>query len=57
MKRTRDSLHGQLAIPKRLAHVVDLLSLGIGGSSVLGANVGSKIFVTLGLVLLLHFIQ
>ena len=57
MKRTRDSLHGQLSIPKRLAHVVDLLSLGIGGSSVLGANVGSKIFFTLGLVLLLHFIQ
>jgi hypothetical protein len=34
-----------------------LLGLGIGGPSVLGANVGSKLFVTLGLVLTLHFIQ
>jgi len=57
MKRTADSLHGQRTIPKRLAAVVDLLSLGIGGPSVLGANVGSKLFVTLGLVLLLHFIE
>jgi len=57
MKRTADSLHGQRSIPKRLAAVVDLLSLGIGGPSVLGANVGSKLFVTLGLVLLLHFIE
>jgi hypothetical protein len=45
------------AIPKRLAAMVDLLSLGIGGPSVLGANVGSKLFVTLGFVLPLHFIQ
>jgi hypothetical protein len=34
-----------------------LLSLGIGGPSVLGASVGSKLFVTLGRVLLFHFIQ
>ena len=44
-------------LQKRLADVVDLLGLGIGGSSVLGANVGGEIFVTLGLVLLLHFLQ
>ena len=42
---------------KRLAAVVDLLSLGIDGLSVLGAKVGSKLFVTLGFVLLLHFNQ
>jgi hypothetical protein len=57
MKRTAGSLHGQRAIPKSLAAVVDLLSLWIGGSSVLGANVGSKLFVTLVPVLLLHFVQ
>ena len=42
---------------KRLAAVVDLLSLGIDGLSVLGAKVSSKLFVTLGFVLLLHFNQ
>ena len=35
----------------------DLFSLWTGGSWVLGTNVGNKLFVTLSLVLLLHFIQ
>ena len=35
----------------------DLFSLWVRGSWVLSTNVGGKLFVTLGLVLLLHFIQ
>jgi hypothetical protein len=56
MKLTSDSLHGQRRHSKTSCSG-GLLSLGIGGPSVLGANVGSKLFVTLGRVLLLHFIQ
>ena len=56
MKRTAGNLHGQRAIPKSLAAVVDLLSLRIGGSSVLGANVGSKLCGELSFERPLHFI-
>jgi len=56
MKRTVDSLNGQRRHSKRPCSG-GLLILGIGGPSVLGANVGTKLFVTLGLVLLLHLDQ
>ena len=35
----------------------DLLGFGLMGLRVLGTNVGRKLFVTLGFVVLLHFIQ
>jgi hypothetical protein len=38
-------------------HRCDLSGLGTRSSWVLDTNVGSKLFVTLGFVLLLHFIQ